>query len=187
MKDNFGAPIRINKSIDRIPPFDRDFRIIKRPNGKFVMQIPYDSIWTRRNATNDHIEKRMCGIDPGGRTFATVYDPIAKTAYQVGTEEDKRFNLWPIHDKIDETHWHLTNAQKRNQPWVAEDRMRQLKKLHLKLKTFVNHIHTTLCSHLVKHYEMVSLRKIKISSIVKKESGKKTIARRPVMLAALPI
>lgn len=96
----------------------------------------------------------------------------------MGIAEDKHFDLRPIHDKIDEAHWHLTNAQKRNQVKANEERSSQLKKLHLKLKTFVNHIHTTLCSHLVKHYELISLGKISVSRIVKKEDGKRGLPRR---------
>lgn len=104
MKGNFKAPIRVNKRVDKMPPFERDFKIVKRSNGKFVLQLPCDPIWTRRDSSDDDFQKSVCGIDPGGRTFATVYDPINTAAYQVGLEDDKKFDLMPIHDKIDETH-----------------------------------------------------------------------------------
>ena len=178
MKNNFKTPIRINRRADRIPPFNHDFKIVKRPNGKFVLQLPCDPNWTRRDSSGDSFEKSVCGIDPGGRTFATVYDPVGKIVYQVGVEEDKKFDLRPIHSKIDETHNHLSNAQNRNQQIAAEQRKAQLKKLYLKLKTKVDNIHTTLCSHLVKHYRLVSLGKISISNIVKKEGREKSLSRR---------
>ncbi len=45
----------------------------------------------------------MCGIDPGGRTFATVYDPTNCEAYSVGTEDKKRAVIHRLQRKIDQT------------------------------------------------------------------------------------
>ena len=74
----------------------------------------------------------------------------------------------------------MTNAQKRNQQQAIEDRRSELKKLHLKLKTFVTDLHLKLSSVLVKYYQYVALGKINVSSIVKKATGlnKNTIGKR---------
>ncbi|MES9883600.1 MAG: hypothetical protein ABW185_22300, partial [Sedimenticola sp.] len=62
---------------------------------------------------------------PGGRTFATVYDPTNANAFQVGLEEDKKSVM---HNRIDEAHWHLKNAQDRSQQKAQDERISQLKK-----------------------------------------------------------
>ena len=178
MKNKFKTPIRINRKADKLPPFNHDIKITKRPDGKFILRIPCDPNWTRRNSSGDSFEKSVCGIDPGARTFATVYDPIGKIVYQVGVEEDKKIDIRPIHDKIDETSRHLSNAINRNQQIAVEQRKAQMRKLYLKRKTKVDTIHTTLCSHLVKHYQFVSLGKISVSKIVKKGEGGGDLPRR---------
>ncbi len=113
-----------------------------------MLQVPCDPSYTRCSSTKT--PEAICGIDPGGRTFATVYDPTNANAFQVGLEEDKKAVMRAWHNKIDETHWHLTNAQKRSQRQAQDDRSSQLKKLHLKLKTFVDDIHLKLSSELVE-------------------------------------
>jgi transposase len=176
MKYNFLIPnqrtpknekfIKLSKNVDRLPPIEHDVRITKRANGKFVLQIPCDSKYTRQHSTP---KDAMCGVDPGGRTFATVYDPTECIAYQVGTVEDKKRVIRKLHDRIDKTHAHLQRAIERNHEKAKEERTAQLKKLHLKLKTFVNDIHLKLSSHLVKNYSYVALGKIGVSSIVRKD------------------
>ncbi len=162
--------LRLSKHIRKLPPFDHAVKVKKRANGKFVLQIPCDPSYTRRSSTKT--PDSICGIDPGGRTFATVYDPTNANAFQVGLEEDKKSVMRAWHNKIDETHWHLKNAQKRSQRQAQDDRTSQLKKLHLKLKTFVDDIHLKLSSHLVKSYRFVALGKIPVSQIVKKDRPK---------------
>ncbi len=104
--------LRLSKSITKLPPIDHAVKIKKRVNGKFVLQIPCDPSYTRRVSTEE--PDAICGIDPGGRTFATVYDPTNANAFQVGLEEDKKSVMRRWHNKIDETQWHLKNAQKRS-------------------------------------------------------------------------
>ena len=106
-------------------------KISKRPNGKFVLHIPCDPVCTRHKQM--HSSDSICSIDPGGRTFATCYDPSNLKCFQVGRKEDKERIIYKIHEKIDRVHEQLTLAQKKNQRQAIEDRISQLKKLHLKM------------------------------------------------------
>ena len=177
--DNFGKRskpkerfLKLAKPITKIPPIDHDVKIVKRADGMFIMNIPCDPKYTRRNASNDTIDKRVCGIDPGGRTFATVYDPIDCSVFQVGIKEDKQYVIRKLHDKIDHAHKHLTKAQKKKQQKAAQERIVSLKKIHFKLKTFVDDIHLKLSSHLVKEYKYVALGKINVAQLVKTDRPK---------------
>ncbi|KAH3753320.1 hypothetical protein DPMN_187955 [Dreissena polymorpha] len=164
--------LKLAKPITKIPPFDHDVKIVKRADGMFILNIPCDPKYTRRNASNDTIDKRVCGIDPGGRTFATVYDPIDCSVFQVGIEEDKQYVISKLHNKIYHAHKHLTKAQNKKQQQAASERIVSLKKTHLKLKTFVDDIHLKLSSHLVKEYEYVALGKINVAQLVKTDRPK---------------
>ncbi|KAH3739195.1 hypothetical protein DPMN_045842 [Dreissena polymorpha] len=181
--------LKIAKPITKIPPIDHDVKIVKRADGTFIMKIPCDPKYTRRNASNDSIEKRVCGIDPGGRTFATVYDQIESSVFQVGIEEDKQYLISKLHNKIDHAHMHLTKAQNKKQQQAARERIVSLKKTHLKLKTFVEDIHLKLSAHLVKEYQYVALGKINVAQLVKKNRPKPLSPRanRFAMLATLQI
>jgi IS605 OrfB family transposase len=184
MPDNFGKRskpnerfIKLAKPITKIPPIDHDVKIVKRADGMFLMNIPCDPTYTRRNTSNDTIEKRVCGIDPGGRTFATVYDPIDCNVFQVGIEEDKQYVISKLHNTIYHAHKHLTKAQKKKQQQAVQERIVSLKKTHLKLKTFVDDIHLKLSSHLVKEYKYVALGKINVAQLVKQENLSKRAKR----------
>ncbi|KAH3717683.1 hypothetical protein DPMN_060478 [Dreissena polymorpha] len=169
--------LKLAKRITNIPPINHDVNIVKRADGMFVLNIPCDPKYTRRNASNDTIDKRVCGIDPGGRTFATVYDPIDCNVFQVGIEEDKQYVISKLHNKIDHAHMHLTKAQNKKQQQAARERIVSLKKVHLKLKTFVEDIHLKLSSHLVKEYQYVALGKINVAPMVKKKHLSKRAKR----------
>jgi IS605 OrfB family transposase len=178
MPDNFSKSrkdckerfLRISKDVSKLPPLSYDMKISKRANGKFVLHIPCDPICTRQIHVNS--TDSICSIDPGGRTFATCYDPSNLKCFQVGRKEDKERIIYRLHDKIDRVHEQLSLAIQRNQTQAKNDRIGQLKKLHLKLKTYVNDIHLKLCSYLVKHYKLTVLGKISVSSIVRKDRPK---------------
>ncbi|KAH3690924.1 hypothetical protein DPMN_192748 [Dreissena polymorpha] len=169
--------LKLAKPITKIPPFDHDVKIVKRADGMFILNIPCDPKYTRRNASNDTIDKRVCGIDPGGRTFATVYDPIDCCVFQVGIKEDKQYVISKLHNKIDHAQMHLRKAQNKKQQQAARERIVSLKKTHLKLKTFVDDIHLKLSSHLVKEYQFVALGKINVAPLVKKKHLSKRAKR----------
>lgn len=169
-KDQTERFLRLSKPVSKLPPLSHDMKVCKRANGKFVLQIPCDPVCTRRRRV--HESDSICSIDPGARTFATCYDPSNVKVFQVGREEDKKRVTRKLYDEIDEAHHYLSVARKLQKRQAIEDRISQLKKLHLKLKTFVDHIHLKLCSHLVANYKLIVLGKINTSSIVRKDRPK---------------
>ena len=158
--------MRLSKPIGKLPPINHDVRITKRVNGKFILQIPCDPMYTRKQT--EETPDAMCGIDPGGRTFNTIYDPSNVKCYQIGIENDKA-QIKIFQNQIDRSQFHLQKAIEKQQPQAKEDRITQLKKLHLKLKTFVHHIHLTLSSELVANYKHVALGKLDVSKCVMKD------------------
>ena len=173
MATNFGSKknikekfLKLSKPVSKLPPINHDVRIKKRVNGKFILQIPCDPMYTRKQIKET--QDAMCGIDPGGRSFNTIYDPSNVKCYQVGIENDK-IQIKIYQNQIDKAQFRLKKACKKKQRQAKQDRITQLKKLHLKLKTFVHHIHLTLSSELVANYKHIALGKIPVSQIVKKD------------------
>ena len=173
MTTNFGSKknikekfLKLSKPIGKLPPINHDVRITKRVNGKFILQIHCDPMFTRKQT--EETPDAMCGIDPGGRSFNTIFDPSNVKCYQVGIENDKA-QIKIFQNQIDRSQFHLQKAIEKKHFQAKEDRITQLKKLHYKLKTFVHHIHLTLSSELVASYKHVALGKISVSRIVKKD------------------
>jgi putative transposase len=149
--------IKLSKNVDRLPPIETDLKIEKRLNGKFVLHIPCDSKYTRRSFTP---KDAMCGVDPGSRSFATVYDPTEKTAYQVGTRKDKQRAIPELQRKIDMAKAALQRAIDKNHKQAIDERRAQLRKLQFKLDTYVSDVHLKLSSHLVRNYNYVAIGKL---------------------------
>ena len=173
MTTNFGSKknikekfLKLSKPVTKLPPINHDVRIKKRVNGKFVLQIPCDPTYTRKQI--EITQDAMCGIDPGGRSFNTIFDPSNVKCYQVGIENDKaQIKLYQT--EIDKAQFYLQKAIKKKHRQAKQDRITHLKRLHLKLKTFVHHIHLMLSSELVANYKHIALGKIPVSQIVKKD------------------
>ena len=159
--------LRLSKNVTRIPPLSRDMKICKRANGKFVLQIPCDPICTR--VIHAHKSDSICSIYLHGRTFATCNDLSNVNAFQIGPGAEKKEIIHKFHREIDRVHHQLSYAQEKKQTQAIRDRIGHLKKIHLKLKTYVEDIHLKLSSFLVKNYKLVVVGKISVSSIVKKD------------------
>ena len=99
----------------------------------------------------------MCSIDPGARTFATVYDPSNLEKFQVGLQEDKDTVIRPLLHQINETLDHIHTATQKEHFQERENSIGRLKKLRFKLRLFIENIHLTLTSFLVKNYRKIIL------------------------------
>ena len=69
-------------------PINHDFSIYKNAVGKYYALFPIPII--QRDMRED-AKGKMVGIDPGVRTFATVYDPSRCEATQYGTKSDCQY------------------------------------------------------------------------------------------------
>ena len=147
--------LKMSKNARKLPPLHRDVIVKKRPNNKFVLCIPCDPKYTRRKRKFD--PDAMCSIDPGARTFATVYDPSNLEIFQVGLQEDKDTVIRPLLHQINETLDHIHTATQKEHFQERENRIGRLKKLRFKLRLFIENIHLTLASFLVKNYRKIIL------------------------------
>jgi hypothetical protein len=87
--DMFGkTELKLGKLISKLPPILNDVTITKRINGKWILNIPCAATFLRRPITDQ--PTAICGVDPGARTFLTVFDETNKEAYKLGDEPERR-------------------------------------------------------------------------------------------------
>ncbi len=78
--------IRMKSRFDQ--PINHDYTVYKNAVGKYYALIPIP--FTQKDMKQDAVDK-MVGIDPGVRTFATVYDPSRCKATQYGNKDDCQY------------------------------------------------------------------------------------------------
>ncbi|KAE8244556.1 hypothetical protein A4X13_0g6496, partial [Tilletia indica] len=119
-------------------------------NGVWYLMVPFVS-----GKPSDVAEgHRICAIDPGIRTFATVYDPLRQKAFQWGTGRDVKF-LLDVALKIDNLLGKMHAPDIRHR---ARYRMkRAVSRYRMRLRHLVMEIHKKFALWLSKNYDTVLL------------------------------
>lgn len=148
-----GDPILfVTKKKNRnIPKIERDFKITKTPKGKFVLCLPVTDTSVMRRARPPSPERKSycCGIDPGARSFITVYDPSRQECFQFGTTKEKAKRLIPLVRRIDR--WMTKTPERRRRS------RRRIEKLWYRVNNSVNSLHNEVIAYLVKSYNRVAI------------------------------
>jgi IS605 OrfB family transposase len=118
---------------------------------KFSMYVPYDKEYNERVTRS-----KICALDPGIRTFQTLYSPAGIT-YQFGDENNviKR-NI----DKIESV------REFKNKKWYKK----YTDKLRIKLKNRIADLHWKTASFLCKNFDTILVGNMSTKGIVKKGS-----------------
>nr|KAG5690838.1 hypothetical protein BaRGS_031190 [Batillaria attramentaria] len=115
-----------------------------------------------------------CGIDPGVRSFVTVYDPTRQDCYQFGTSAQKAERLDPITNAIDNWNSFVDQHRDKAPPTAIESWSRKTKKLWYKLKNQVRSLHDQVIAHLLGAYNFISLGKLDVSCFRRGTTAKST-------------
>jgi len=110
---------------------------------------------------------RIAAIDPGVRTFATIYDTSGKTLevgkndigriYRLGHAVDKLQSKWSQRETKHKERYHLKRAARR---------------IRRKIKNLVKDVHCKLIKYLCLNYEVVLLPKFETNGMVSKKKRK---------------
>jgi transposase len=97
--DMFGkTELKLGKPIAKLPPISHDVTVTKRINGKWILNIPCAAKFLQRPITGK--PTAICGVDPGARTFLTLFDETNNEAYKLGDESERRI-LKPLVDEAE--------------------------------------------------------------------------------------
>jgi IS605 OrfB family transposase len=132
-----------------------------RINGEYYLYIPVDiPVQTNIKYT------KVCGIDPGCRTFATVYSVDTNDSNKVKLSEyTLRKNLLiKLNDKLT---FLKSDKQIRKKLQEKNYRKKQFSKIERKKKNIVNLLHWDVCNDLLKNNDVILYGDIKSHNIVK--------------------
>ncbi|KAE8218304.1 hypothetical protein CF319_g7796 [Tilletia indica] len=158
---------------NRVVEVKHDDAIIKQENGRWFL------LWTEdvdeeELAIPAALGPRMCAIDPGVRTFATIYDPLLGIVSQFGDGDKCRlFRLGLCLDNL---------ISKCAQPDVrakARYRMRRAaNRLRARIRNLVDEVHRQLTSFLSHNYDTILLPTFNAHQMSRR--GQRRIGRRTV-------
>lgn len=142
----------------------------------FILNIPKEFI------KNDMIRKeKICGIDPGNKTFLTVYNPLGKVI-KLYNRDDTKINLKKLvvkRKQIDEYIKYkktnkgykkeLINKNKEIYDKSINKIQKYYNKLTNKIQNIVKDLHYKCANYLCSNYTNIFLGKLSTKSIVSKE------------------
>jgi len=165
-KQTPGKPLilHLSKPMSRLPPFKDTLMVVKEVGGKYRLHIKCEATYTRKVYCNRE-NTAICGIDPGSRTFATVYDATRQKCFQVGFDKKNRMHGRTV--KYNKTMVLFQQASAKGQEQETENRKRQLLKIKSKIHSAVTDIHVRFASMLVCDYALVSVGKIHVAYVKK--------------------
>ena len=160
--------LRISKkrSYDRMPPINHDSKIQLRKDGHWLLLIPCDRDLYLRCKQPESIEKSVVGVDPGGRTFQTTYDPIkreVKEFYSNKGADFKYIELMKVKAKRHEEH--AKNAKSNSK--YNEHKAAARKYWH-KYETKRNDLHRKVSSKMVRENKLVVIGDLSTKNACKK-------------------
>lgn len=157
------------KSAEPLPKeLDYDARLTKDHLNEYWLCIPIlFPVRVLDIQENLNRQNRAAAIDPGVRTFATIYDTDGKTLevgkndigriYRLGLVVDKLQSQWDREETNHKKRYHLKRAAK------------QIRK---KIKNLVKDVHCKLIKYLCLNYELVLLPVFETQGMVSKKNGK---------------
>ena len=132
-----------------------------------------EEIKIAKNIKKDNI----CSIDPGNKTFLTIYDPEGKTIKICSRDEHLKFNLMKNIIKRKEIHKYINS--KFTNTLVNENKEEYIKskakikkyynRLTLRIQHMIKELHYKSANYLCSNYSKILLGKLSIQNITSKD------------------
>jgi len=153
----------IKMSVSRCNEINYDSRLVLDKLGRIYLMIP-QSVKVHENQMD--CKMNWCSLDPGVRTFMTLYSPEQTTAIKYGVGDAKRIFRLCLH--LDKLIAKRSKSKKKRNLKKAENRLRY------KIKHLVDDVHWKIISHLTKHFHNIIIPPFEIKSMVNKATRKLT-------------
>ena len=155
------------KSSEPLPDkVDGDCRLLKTKTGKYFLVMP-----VKKKVVEQKKEReKIAALDPGVRTFQSVYSPEG-SFIEIGPNAISRiFRLCKHYDDL-QSRWTKVRAKKRRRMRKAGLRLQE------KIRNLVKEMHNTTAKRLCERFETILIPKFDTQKMTKKESrviGSKT-------------
>jgi putative transposase len=147
-------------------PILMDCKLQRTWTGEYYLCIPY----AYGVDSQDSVKKetiRVCSLDPGVRTFQTIFDANHNHALQVAPSDMGRvMRLCHFLDQL---------ISKQSQAKGAKQRYslrRAARRARIRIQDLVNEVHKQLAKHLATNYDLVLLPKFETSQMIFKKNRK---------------
>jgi putative transposase len=179
--DVFGkTELKLGKLISKLPPIMHDVTVTKRINGKWILNIPCAPKFVRRPIADQ--PTAICGVDPGARTFLTVFDETNKEAYKLGDDSERRI-LKPLVTKAkrlgDESSNAATQAsraelgarRRRNYELERDHKSLAAQRVWRRVRDKVTGIHNAIVRHFAETYAFVAIGNLSYGVVERRDKG----------------
>lgn len=143
-----------------------------RLNNTFILHTPKEQI-IKSFKKKDNV----CAIDPGNKTFLTIFDPEGKTFKICNRDNNLKFNLMKNIIKRKEIHKYINSKFTNNLLNINKEEYIKSKskikkyynRLTLRIQNIVKELHYKSANFLCKNYSTIILGKLSIQGITSKE------------------
>lgn len=147
-------------------PILMDCKFQRTWTGEYYLCIPHAYSVENKDAIKRE-SLRVCSLDPGVRTFQTIYDPTNQRAYQVAPGDMNRIARLCIGlDKLYSKRDKAPTSKKRYQYTRASRHLTQ------RIRNLANEVHKQLAKHLATQYDFVMIPSFETSQMLKKANRK---------------
>jgi putative transposase len=173
LTDAFGkTELKLGKLISKLPPILHD--------GKWILNIPYSSAFLRQPIATQ--PTAICGVDPGARTFLTVFDETNHEAYKLG-DEPERCILKPLIDeakRLSEESMRaaahvpcveLGKRRRRNYELERDNKLLATQKIWYRVRDKVSGIHNAIVRHFAETYAYVAIGNLSHGVVNRADKG----------------
>jgi transposase len=153
--------------------------ILYKPNMYYLI-VPYSVDIIEAPKTN-----RICGIDPGSRTFLTCSDSDGNV-HKIGEGEEDgerkrdRELLLKLKNKIDDLK-SLRNRKNSSKNLLKSRAKKSVRRVNFKIRNLITELHNKVANYLVKAYDVVFVGDLNLKALVKHNKTKQDSAFNKTM------
>ena len=151
-------------------PILMDCRLQRTWTNDFFLCIPHAFEVERQDLDKSQEEGkslRVCALDPGVRTFQTIFDASEGAVLEIGAGDMQSiFRLCKQVDKL------VSKQAKAKQSHVRSHLKRAARRLRVRIQNIVNEVHKQLAKHLASSYDLIMLPSFNTSQMVQKKNRK---------------
>lgn len=155
-----------------VPDIQYDCRLIRDTSGKFYLNIPCHVVPCDNQTGNNHVMNEWVSLDPGVRTFQTMYSPETGTAYKIGQGDISRiYRLCLQLDRL------ISQQEKGFEEKVKGHTnhrtiKKQIEKLRKKIKHVIDEVHWKTIHFLLSHFSNIIIPNFKVQEMVNRTTRK---------------
>jgi len=140
-----------------------DCKFQRTNTGQYYLCIPHEYMVDNQDPSKN---MRVCSLDPGVRTFQTIYDATNQKAYQIAPQDINRImRLCLVLDK-------LISKQTSAKSKIKYRLKRVERRLRRRIRNLVDEVHKQLAKFLATNYDLVIIPKFETSQMIRRGERK---------------